>query len=99
MSITIQEFSDLRAAGNSTAAMAALSAPVKFDPPVPLADARVPACPACGEGTMFVHVCGKCGSTDDDNPYCCGQPMLIRGAYVSILAGAHSFLGCPLLAA
>lgn len=72
-------------------------APVKFSPPVPLADAQVPHCPACGEGTVFICVCGKCGSPGAD--YCCGQYPLVSGAYVSELPGNHSWLGCALVAA
>jgi len=71
----------------------------RFDPPVSLAaDVRMPACPACGAGTVFLWVCGLCGSTDGSPAYCCGESMLVRGAYVSMLGSAHSWLGCTLLA-
>jgi len=96
MTIIVQDFADLRAAGNQAAA---LSAPVLSAPPVSLADARVPSCPSCGEGTVFLHACGTCGSTGGAADYCCGQSMLVRGAYVSTLTGQHSWLGCPLMAA
>ena len=82
---------------HANAAYAGMPAPVKFDPPVWLgADVRMPECPGCHEGTVFLKVCGRCGSAEDA-PACCGEQMLIRGAFVSVLAGHHSWLGCPLI--
>jgi hypothetical protein len=88
MSITIQEF--------------AFPAPVVFDPPLPPGEmvpsgVTLPVCPACGEGTVFVNVCGRCGS-NDPGPYCCGEYPSSSGAYLSVLPGEHSWLGCPLTA-
>jgi hypothetical protein len=82
---------------HASAEYAGMPAPVTFDPPMPVADAPVPACPACGEGTVFLWVCGRCGRTDTDGRPCCGQYPLVRGAYVSVLVGNHSWLGCPLI--
>jgi hypothetical protein len=81
-------------------APATLPAPVMFDPPLAPADllpagVRIPACPSCGEGTVFLNVCGGCGNTDP-GPYCCGQFPSLRGAYVSVLPGEHAWTGCPL---
>jgi hypothetical protein len=71
-----------------------MPAPVKFDPPVSLGSEHMPSCPACGGGTRFLRVCGSCGSTDDSPAYCCGESMLVSGAFVSLLPGLHSWLGC-----
>lgn len=77
---------------------AVFPAPVSFDPPLKPCDplpygVTLPACPACDEGTVFVNACGKCGSTDP-GPLCCGEYPSLRGAYVSVLPGQHSWLGC-----
>lgn len=84
---------------HASAAYAGLPGPVTFDPPVAFADAKVPSCPSCGEGTEFLLVCGKCGSTEPGPGYCCGRPMLVRGAYVSVLPCSHSWLGCAIVGA
>ena len=65
---------------------------------MPPSGVTIPACPACGEGTVFLHVCVRCGSTDP-GPYCCGEFPSLRGAYVSVLAGEHAWSGCSLITA
>jgi len=76
-------------------------ASLKFDPPLAPATplpkgVEIPACPSCGDGTVFLLVCGKCGNLDP-SPVCCGEYPSLRGAYVSVLPGEHSWLGCPLV--
>ena len=84
---------------HANAAYAGLPGPVTFSPPVSLAaDVDMPSCPCCGDGTVFLFVCGRCGSKDAA-PYCCQERMLVRGAYVSVLPGHHSWLGCALMSA
>ena len=79
-------------------AYAGMPGPVRFDPPVSLAaDVRFPACPACGEGTVILFVCGRCGSRDGSPSFCCQESMLVRGVYVSLLPGMHAAQGCPLV--
>ena len=83
---------------HANAAYAGMPGPVTFDPPVSLAaDVTMPACPSCGEGTVFLFICGLCGSKDGSPSFCCQDSMLVRGAYVSVLGGAHSWLGCSLI--
>ena len=77
-------------------------APVSFDPPLKPCDplpygVTIPACPGCGDGTVFINVCGKCGSTDPGN-LCCDEYPSLKGAYGSVLAGQHSWLGCAVVA-
>lgn len=82
---------------HANAAYAGMPAPVTFDPPVSMAgDWTTPVCPCCGEGTVLLFTCGNCGSTDP-GPYCCQELPLVRGAYVSVLPGYHSWLGCALV--
>ncbi len=85
-----------QALAGTGAALAILPPSVTYDPPVPQDDHNVPmpSCPSCGEGTVILYVCGKCGNRDGSPDWCCSQRMHMRGAYVSLLPGNHSWLGC-----